>query len=250
MSFGRKYIDLSHSLDAGTVIYPGDPDYYMVAHASHIKDGYSVHKLSLGTHTGTHIDAPYHFFADEDTVEKILIGDLIGPVVVIDLSGLNSQGGLLLEEGKDIQPLNERERITWDYLQPYEHFLLPGRILLINTGWSKLHYKTPKYRDHPYLAPDVASELLTRGIRVVGVDTLNPDETPPSSDAPESADGFGFHEKFLGGGGLIAENVTNLEELIEAQKATPGTTWIVNLVPLKLVGGDGSPVRAFAYNLE
>jgi len=239
MSFARRYIDLSHSLDSATVIYPGDPEYSMTPHASHMKDGYSVHRLSLGTHTGTHIDAPYHFFADEKTVEKIPIDDLIGPALVIDLSGS-------IEE----QPLNERERITWDHLRPYTHLMQPGCILLINTGWSKLHYKTPKYRDHPYIAPGVASELLEKGIRVVGVDTLSPDETPSSSSDHETADGFGFHEKFLGGGGLIAENVTNLEKLIEAQKSSQGRSWIVNLVPLKVVGGDGSPVRAFAYNLD
>jgi len=246
MSFRTKYIDLSHPLTSSTQIYPSDPEFSCIPHAMHTKDGYCVHKLSMGTHTGTHIDAPYHFFADGRTVDKIPLKDFIGQAVVIDLSH-----GLISQDADDTQTsrtLKERDRITWEDLQPFSQGIHAGCILLINTGWSKAHYQTPTYFNHPYLVPDVASELLTRGIRVVGVDTLNPDETP--SSGVEGNDGFGFHEIFLDAGGIIAENLTNLEELIEAQKDSAEEKWIINLVPLNLAGADGSPVRAFAYNLK
>jgi len=108
------------------------------------------------------------------------------------------------------------------------------------------------YFSHPYFAPDVAAEILTRGIRIIGVDTLNPDETPSSLvTVSEISDGFGFHEAFLGAGGVIAENLTNLEELHEVQGNTPeGEKWIVNLIPLNLAEADGSPVRAFAQRMK
>ena len=228
----KRFIDLSHPLTSETQIYPSDPIFQCKPHATHAKDGYSVHQLSLGTHTGTHIDAPYHFFADGRKIGDIQLEELVGDVAVVNLSGLK-----------------ERQRISWEVLQPHEQLMHGCRILLINTGWSRAHYQTPMYLSHPYLAPNIAAEILARGIRVIGVDTLSPDETL-STFAPitEGSDGFGFHEAFLGAGGIIAENLTNLEELLEAQETTSeGEKWVVNLVPLKLTEGDGSPVRAFAH---
>ncbi|PPQ94443.1 hypothetical protein CVT25_002535 [Psilocybe cyanescens] len=247
MSSGIKYIDLSHSLTSITQIYPSDPEFESTPHATHSKDGYSVQKLSLGTHTGTHIDAPYHFLAEGQTIDKIPLDHFVGEVMVIDLSGSDS---FQVEEGAGSSTkLKARQRITWENLESHAQLMQPGCIVLINTGWSKAYYQTPAYLDHPYLAPKVASQLLAHGIRVVGVDTLNPDETPSSETGAECVDGFGFHDIFLGAGGLIAENITNLEELVVAQKRLPDEKWIVNLVPLNLTGADGSPIRAFAYNL-
>jgi kynurenine formamidase len=230
----QNFIDLSIPLDASTQVYPGDPLFVNAPHANYEKDGYSVRHLSLGTHTGTHIDAPYHFIAEGQIIDKMPLDMLVSEVVVIDLSQRPSGG------------LGPRERITWTHLEPYidSSSLQPGRILLINIGWSKLYYGTDKYFQHPYLAPEVAHKLLSLGIKVVGTDTLSPDETLGSSDG----DGFGFHEAFLGAGGVIAENLTNLEALVEAQsRDSSDGAWIVSLVPLRLIGADGSPVRAFAY---
>jgi kynurenine formamidase len=226
-----NFIDLSHLLDSQTQIYPSDPTFSMSLHATHAPDGYSVHQLSFGTHTGTHIDAPYHFLASGATIEALPLSTFVGEALVIDISGAG---------------LQKREKITWAQLAEYAPQIANHRIVLINTGWSKAHYQSPAYLEHPYLAPDVATELLTLGVRLVGTDTLNPDETPAVGEA-EGAHGFGFHERFLGAGGIIAENLTNLEELSKAQRN--GERWVVNLVPLRLVGADGSPVRAFAYKV-
>jgi kynurenine formamidase len=231
----KRFIDLSHPLTSGIQIYPSDPTFNCKTHATHAKDGYCVHHLSLGTHTGTHIDAPYHFFPNGRKIGELELEELVGDVAVVNLSGLE-----------------ERQRISWEILQPYAQLMHDRRILLINTGWSRAHYQTPVYFSHPYLAPNVATEILAQGIRVVGVDTLNPDETPSAFDTvSEGLDGFGFHEAFLGAGGIIAENLTNLEELLEAQSNSPeDEKWIVNLVPLNLAGADGSPVRAFAQRVK
>ena len=232
----QNFIDLSLPLDASTQVYPGDPLFSNTPHASFEKDGYSVRHLSLGTHTGTHIDAPYHFIAEGQTIDKTPLDQLVSEASVVDLS----QG--------PVGGLTPRERITWARLEPYieKSSLQPGHILLINTGWSKLYYATDKYLHHPYFAPEVAHQLLSLGVKVVGTDTLSPDETLGSA----GGDGFGFHEAFLGAGGVIAENLTNLEALIEARnRNSPDGVWMVSLVPLRLIGADGSPVRAFAYSI-
>lgn len=82
---------------------------------------------------------------------------------------------------------------------------------------------------------------------MLGVDTLNPDETPIGSEGTPGV-GFKVHEVVLGSGRVIAENLTNLGALCPA--ASPGKTWIVSLMPLKLQGCDGSPVRAYAQEQE
>lgn len=242
MSTPRKFIDLTHPLDSETQIYPLDPLFSSNHYATHEKDGYCVHQLSLGTHTGTHIDAPYHFVADGQTIDQMPLETFVSEAVIVDLS----EATLRTDEAGHERSLRARERITWEDLTPYAALMKPGRMFLVNTGWSKAHYKSDKYLDHPYFAPGVASELVARGIKLVGTDTLNPDETPPT-DGAECAEGFGFHEVFLGAGGTIVENLTNLEELIHAQKEAPSSKWMINVVPLKLTGADGSPVRAFAY---
>ncbi|KAF8870881.1 hypothetical protein BD779DRAFT_1578461 [Infundibulicybe gibba] len=122
----------------------------------------------MGSHTGTHIDAPSHFIPGGKTIDQIPLSLLIGPALVINL--------------------------------------------------------THKKRRNDY----AALEVLARGVRVLGTDTLSPDETPYGGCGGES--GFG--------GGIIAENLTNLEGLADGMR--------VYLLPLNLEGCDGSPVRAYA----
>lgn len=82
----------------------------------------------------------------------------------------------------------------------------------------------------------------------MAIDTPSPDETPRADGSTRGGDGFGFHERFLGSGGIIVENLANLGELIKAMKNEEGR-WIVSLVPLNLDGLDGSPIRAFAFRV-
>lgn len=224
MNTNASLLDLSHKLNTGAQIYPGDPSFACNAIATIPKDGYSVHALSLGSHTGTHIDAPSHFFTNGKTIDQIPLSSLIGPFVKIDLT----QSGL-----------QDRQTITWeDHISPSPTAvdIREGVILLIQTGWSA-HWGTPRYFHHPFLSRDAAQRILDKGVRVLGVDTLNPDETPFEGVGGEQ--GFGTHEVILGAGGVIAENLTNLEEI--------GGRDMVALVPLNLEGSDGSPVRAFVW---
>ena len=93
--------------------------------------------------------------------------------------------------------------------------------------------RTPEYLAHTIAA--ARAENYALGVKLVGVDTLSPDETRVDGTMPD----FGVHAAVLGAGMIIAENLTNL-------KAIQDGDWLVTLVPLKLGGSDGSPVRAFA----
>jgi kynurenine formamidase len=193
--------------------------------------GYNVTSISIGSHTGTHIDAPYHFLDAGATIDKVDLSVLVGEAAIVDVRQII------------IKP---RQRIFWDDIRSIIDESLASenacKIVLFVTGWSK-HWKTPKYVDHPFFDKTVAEGLLQLDVRVVGVDTLSPDEvTVPDESASEEPSGdYGFHDTFLGAEGLIVENLVALESL-------PSSKMSVSLLPLKLVGCDGSPIRAVAWN--
>ncbi|KDQ28411.1 hypothetical protein PLEOSDRAFT_1041851 [Pleurotus ostreatus PC15] len=181
--------------------YPGDPLFQSYPHASIKPDGYAVSRFSIGSHTGTHVDAPSHFIDNGRTIDQIPLG-----------------------------------KIDWDSdLAIYADRMSSGVILLIRTGWSRF-WGSPEYLDHPYLTKEAAERIIATGVRAVGVDSLNPDETVIDG---EGEGGFAVHEIILGAEGVIVENLTGLELVKE------GMT--VQFIPLKLAGSDASPVRALAW---
>jgi len=231
-------IDLTHPLTSNIPVYPGDRPFVCTPLCTVPADGVSVHKLSLGTHTGTHIDAPSHFFLDGKPIGQFPIADLIAiPAVVVDLSTLRgdeSTTGL-------IKP---RERITWADLEKYEGKMKEGTALVLYTGWSK-KWLTAGYFAHPYLTRDAAEGIVARGVKILGVDTLSPDETPEGE--VDGKGDFGVHVTVLGKGRLIVENLANVDALL-GEGMEVSEDWAISFVPLYLGGvEDGSPVRAFAW---
>ncbi|KAF8589489.1 putative cyclase [Ramaria rubella] len=212
-------IDLSHSLDNSTQVYPGDPVFSCCPALTLEKDGFNVMSISLGTHTGTHVDAPSHSIKDGASITAVDLSLFQGPAVVIDLRGK--------------QP---REKITWLDLESYESQLRKGKIAVLYTGWS-MYWKSTRYIDHPFLDRTAAEGLMETGVRTVGMDTMSPDETV-HKDMPEG--GFIAHEIILSRGGVIAENLTNVGAIANG-------TFTMSLLPLKLTDADGSPVRAVAW---
>jgi len=221
-------VDLTHVLSEGNMTeFPGDPVYCCKSHATIEQDGYQLSSLSLGTHTGTHIDAPSHFFGDGKSLSDLSMRDLIGPVVVLD-----------------VRHKTERQRIIWEELKPlvesYGGQFRPHTIVVVMTGWST-YYGTPKYLDHPFLDAEAAEKLLSMGAGVIGIDAMSPDET-----MLEGHPKYAVHEVVLGAGKILAENLTNVAALLGDTTGEEGQ-WTMSLFPLNIDGGDGSPVRAVAF---
>ncbi|KAI0740671.1 putative cyclase [Earliella scabrosa] len=217
------YVDLSHVLDSHTQIYPGDPAFSCCPVQTIPADGMNLQSISMSSHTGTHIDAPYHFFDAGLTVEQIPLNTFIGNVAVVDVVGKGAKSKISWADMSSHAETIRRKALL-------EH----GVFVFLRTGWSK-HWGSDEYYHHPYLEPDAAKKLLELGVKVIGVDTLSPDETRLDGSTPD----FGVHEVVLGAGAILAENLTNLEAIQTGD-------WLVHLVPLKLAGSDGSPVRAYA----
>ena len=79
-------IDLSHPLPNGAKSFPGDPVYQTSPHVTHDKDRFSVTNISMGSHQGTHLDAPYHFYADGKTIDQMPLEPFYGPAKLVDLA--------------------------------------------------------------------------------------------------------------------------------------------------------------------
>ena len=205
-----RVVDLSHPLDDRTQHYPGDPAVRLSPARSLERDGYRVQHLHLGSHSGTHVDAPSHVVEDGVGVDELPMHLLVGPAVVVDL--------------RDLGP---REPVGWERLAAYAR---PGRMLVLHTGWDRF-WGSVRYEDHPYLDAEAAEELVTVGVRTVGIDALSVDETGGTA--------FPAHEALLGAGGVVVENLTGLAAVDHPEP-------VLSVLPLPLRGGDGSPVRAVA----
>lgn len=217
----RRVVDLSHPLDAGTQVYPGDPEVAVEPATTIAVEGFNVLHVRMGSQSGTHLDAPYHFVEDGARVDDLDLALLCAPAVVADVTGRAP-----------------RTALGWRDLAPVAGDLRPGRILVLRTDWSR-HWGTPAYFDHPYLDADAAARVVDAGVRVVALDALSIDETVLDGEQPT---GFAAHHAVLGAGGVVVENLTGLD-------AVDFPDPVLSVLPLRLTGADGAPVRAVALQL-
>ncbi|MBK0422711.1 cyclase family protein [Leucobacter sp. CSA2] len=214
-------IDLSHPIATGMTVYPGDPAVRVRAALSIARDGSAVAALELGTHTGTHVDAPAHIVPGGRTIDRVGLDELIGEALVLD----PTRGGA--------EPLSSGESIGIERLGIERLSRVPA-IVIVRTGWDR-RFGGRRYFRHPHLAPEAAERLCELGMHVLGVDMFSPDPTPN----PGEEGAFPVHEIVLGADGLIVENLRGLEALGERAQ--------LGFFPLPVRGGDGAPVRAVAW---
>lgn len=218
----RRVADLSHPLDETTQSYPGDPQPSFTPAATTAEEGFNLSHVSMGSQSGTHVDAPYHFLDRGPRIDEVDPRLFLGAAVTADLTGAGP-----------------RERVTWSHLAPVAGALAPGRILVLHTGWDR-HYGTQRYYDHPFLDADAARRVLEAGVHTIATDTINPDETVLDGPQPE---GFPVHRLVAEAGGIIAENLTGLAAVTFPEP-------LLSLLPIRLTGADGAPVRAVAMEIS
>ncbi|MCI0157260.1 cyclase family protein [Leifsonia shinshuensis] len=221
MRFG-PFVDLSRPLGADTDVYPGDPEVRLEPHATIEVDGYNLLAVHLGSQSGTHVDAPFHFSQGGARVDELPLALFAGPAVIVDAGDPGPRG-----------------RIGRRHLDPLAGRLRAGVVLLFRTGWSS-RYGTAAYHDHPFLDPEACAWALDRGIRTFGIDAPSIDETPATASG---GDGYPCHRLIAAAGGVICENLTRLEDVTFDDP-------VVSLFPIPLQGADGAPVRAVAYRVE
>jgi arylformamidase len=196
--------DISLPISNDLPVWPGDSTVRIVRDDSLP----AVSEITLGSHTGTHVDAPAHFFKDGATVDQLPLDALVGPAWVAYVPGPG--------------PITAGQLAAADIPDGPIRLLLrtdnSGRIALV---WA---FET----DFVALAPDAADWLLARGIRLVGIDA-------PSVELAIERDGP-VHRALLGAGVVIVEN-------LDLTDIAPGGYRLACL-PLRIMGGDGAPARA------
>jgi kynurenine formamidase len=213
-----RLVDLSHPIEHGMVTYPGLPGPVVSdflgreASRGHYAEGTTFHiaRVRMVANTGTYLDAPFHRFAQGKDVAALpleRIADL--PGVVIDATSRGRALDQDLFAGRD----------------------LAGHAVLVRTGWDQ-HWRTPRYAEgHPHLTRAAAEYLAGAGPALVGIDSLNIDDT---NDAVRPA-----HTLLLSAGIPIVEHLSNLGEL-------PESGFRFHAVPAPFHGLGSFPIRAYA----
>ena len=200
-------------------VYPGETNPEFRPHFSLGKDKVNVSILYLGSHAGTHIDAPTHFFPTGNSIDKIALETFIGEAVILDFSQKGKGNGIT-----DID------------LNKYSELIQDGDIILLYSGTSDSWEKYDEIRENfSYLEPSAARWIVNRKIKCVGIDSL-------------SIGKFGFSEgeshKIL-----LGEGIGIIEGLNKNLKHFVGKRMFLVSLPLFLNGIDASPARTILFEL-
>ena len=219
-----RLIDLTLTLGSDRVSpVPGLIGVCMSPLQTHESHARSNTKLTLATHIGTHVDAPFHFHPDGTTVEDMSLDRYMGPALLLDLRP-SAKGRTPISVDDLKQAGGGRGNVQ-------------GQIAVLFTGWAHCESGTPRfYSDGPYLSTEGAAYLAENGVNAVAVD-FPIDKHPPT---PQSTiNDFPVHRLLLGKGIPLIENLINLDKLV-------GLNFELWALPLKLLGGDGAATRAVA----
>ncbi len=213
----KKIVDLSWEFTKDTPIYPGDPEPNVEVATTLEAEGYNLSTLTMGTQTGSHVDAPYHFMNEGDTIDKMELDFFLGDAVVVHVTNKKTD-----------------EPITMEDVMPYADEIHEGKIVLFHTNWYKKR-GSDEFFHHPYVNGEVAHFLVEKGIRFIGIDTINADQTGGTE--------FPVHDLFAEKRLMIGENWAFFDQIDFDHP-------YVIALPMKVVGCDGSPVRAIALQWE
>ena len=211
----EEIIDLTYPLEEGMPTYmaPWHPLVEISQMGRLGLEGRETRKLVLGTHTGTHLDAPRHFLEHGLTIDRVPLGTLVGDVTIVDCAHVARDTAI---NASDLAKLA----------------ITPRMIFRFNwfKNWNQLQY----YKDWPYFTKAAAQHLVDRGVKLIGLDTPSPDD---SRTGPKSAEDSPIHKIFLGAGVILLEYLNNLDMIKDLEG------WTLIALPLKIRDGDGAPAR-------
>jgi len=210
-----RVVDLTAVLSNQSPCYPTDPPFSRTWHVLLSEHGFCVSKLQMGAHTGTHVDAPLHFLGDAfPNVAEMRLQSFIGKAIALE------------------RPKDPGEDLSLADLAGAN--ILPGDIVLFRTGWDQRAASPAFFQDEwPGFQPSLVEELIRRGVKAIGGDI-------PSVDSPAALAAGAPAHKLAGRAGMpIFEALVNLDQVV-------GQRFYFLGLPLKLEGGEASPIRAVA----
>ncbi len=211
-----KPIDLTLTISSDLPSFPGSPKPQFISWSKIKTEGYNLELLFFSSHTGTHIDAPFHFVENGLKIHQIHPNRLIRKAILIKLKKTSNQlitkKDLLLFEKVNGQIPNEST-------------------IIFETGWQENLQQSFYFEKNPGLSISAAKYLITKKTNLVGIDSPNIDVGSESK--------FPIHHLFSKNNILIVENLTNLDKI-------DSNSFELIVLPLKLKDATGSPVRAIA----
>ena len=215
----RTVVDLSHTVENGMITYKGLPGPVVGDYLSREQSRgryapgteFHIAKIEMVANTGTYLDSPFHRFADGGDLAALALDRLAGVEGVLVRA---AAGGGRAIDARAFTGLDVR-----------------GRAVLVHTGWDA-HWRTDRYFEgHPFLTEEAAAHLVNGGAALVGIDSLNIDDTDDLRRP--------VHTLLLGAGIPIVEHLRGLDQL-------PDAGFRFSAVPVKMKGCGSFPVRAYA----
>ena len=216
----RRVIDLTFPIHEGMTTYPvhWHPMVEITQMGRLGIEGRESRKVLLGTHTGTHVDAPRHFIADGATIDQLPVDLFVGPARLLDFSSAKPRQAMQIEDFQ--RQLGDAK---------------PERLVL-RFDWSDHWGMADYYTDQPYVAEEAARWLVERGLRLLAMDTAQADDP---RNGRGSAKDSPVHKILLGAGVIKLEYLTNLRSIRSRE-------FDLIALPLKIKDGDGAPTRCVA----
>jgi kynurenine formamidase len=211
-----KPIDLTLTISQNLPSFPGSPKPHFISWSKIKSDGYNLELIFLSTHTGTHLDAPFHFIQKGKRIHEILLSRLISNAILINIQ---KEANQLITKSDIIEFEKKVTRIN------------NNSTVIFSTGWQKNLQKEDYFKKNPGLSPSAARYLVSKKVNLVGIDS-------PSIDTGNDTK-FSVHQILSRNNVLILENLCNLEKISRNH-------FMLIVLPLKLKDATGSPVRAIA----
>ena len=205
-----QVIDISHRLDEKTPLYPGDHALTLSEYKTMADDNYALYVLTSSLHTGTHLDMPMHLAEDNRAAADFTADRFIGRGVLLDVRGQN--------------PIVMDAR--------YEDVIKQDDIVLLYTGFDEKYFQEAYFTRHPVVSGELCEFLISRKIKLLGVDMPAPDYAP-----------FVIHKALLAKDIFLLENLTNLQSLLAVE------AFEVIALPLK-IAAEASFTRAVCRVLD
>ncbi len=211
-----KPIDLTLTISQSIPTFPGSPKPQFIVWSTLKEDGYNLELLFLSSHTGTHLDAPYHFVKNGAKIHQIPLDRLLGNGILIKI-----------KKGKN-KAISKNDLISFER----KNGNIPKHSsVFFHTEWQKNLKSDYYFTDNPGLSESATKYLISKKINLVGIDS-------PSIDLGKDKT-FSVHKILAKNNILIVENLSNLNKISSKQ-------FDFIILPLKLKDATGSPVRAIA----